>query len=571
MSINIGPAADEDVAPRITVIGVGGAGGNAIANMIDAEIEGVDFIVANTDAQSLSSSPAERRIQLGPDITGGLGAGARPEVGKAAAEETVADIEEALEGVNMCFIAAGMGGGTGTGAAPVIAEAARRMGVLTVGVVTKPFLFEGTRRMRAAEAGIAELQKHVDTLIVIPNQNLFLVAKAETTFKEAFQLADEVLQQGVRSITDLMVMPGLINLDFADVRSVMSEMGKAMMGTGEGEGENRALDAAQQAIANPLLDGVSMAGAKGVIISIIGGEDMKLLEVDEAANHIRELVDEDANIIWGSAFNPDLDGKIRVSVVATGIEPGSAASQDRGQSGAALGGGLGAGFGGGRAPKRPVLELPGESELEAPTVPTPAKHGPSEPELSIAAELPEQTGDEPEEDYAEEEDYSEPFDLTGMQAGDDMGEPEDEDVDDIVDPLAGLRADDAEEDEDAFDLTADYADYSDADDGMTEGKANGADGDILADADRLAAADEPVAPRLGERRRGLLGDASPGSSEDAPAGRSGGGGSGAGGSTLFERMANLSRSSARDEDDDEDDEDSTALSIPRFITSQKNQ
>ncbi len=263
---------------------------------------------------------AEHRIQLGPDITQGLGAGSRPEVGRAAAEETVEEIERALEDVNMVFIAAGMGGGTGTGAAPVIAETARRMGVLTVGVVTKPFLFEGTRRMRAAEAGIEELQKHVDTLIVIPNQNLFLVAKAETTFKEAFQLADEVLQQGVRSITDLMVMPGLINLDFADVRSVMGEMGKAMMGTGEGEGHNRALEAAERAIANPLLDGVSMQGAKGVIISIIGGEDMKLLEVDEAANHIRELVDPEANIIWGSAFNPDLEGKIRVSVVATGIE-----------------------------------------------------------------------------------------------------------------------------------------------------------------------------------------------------------------------------------------------------------
>ena len=322
MSINIGPDPSDDLRPRITVIGVGGAGGNAIANMMEADIEGVDFIVANTDAQSLSTSPAEHRIQLGPESTGGLGAGARPELGKAAAEETVDQIEEALEGVNMCFIAAGMGGGTGTGAAPVIAEAARRKNVLTVGVVTKPFLFEGTRRMRAADAGIEELQRHVDTLIVIPNQNLFLIAKPETTFKEAFRMADEVLQQGVRSITDLMVMPGLINLDFADVKSVMEEMGKAMMGTGEAEGDNRAREAAEQAIANPLLDGVSMAGAKGVIISIIGGEDMKLLEVDEAANHIRDLVDEDANIIWGSAFNPNLEGKIRVSVVATGIDDG---------------------------------------------------------------------------------------------------------------------------------------------------------------------------------------------------------------------------------------------------------
>ncbi len=320
MSINIGPPAVDELRPRITVIGVGGAGGNAIANMINAEIEGVDFVVANTDAQSLNASIAEHRIQLGPEITQGLGAGSRPEVGKAAAEETIIQIERALEGVHMCFIAAGMGGGTGTGAAPVIAEVARRKGVLTVGVVTKPFLFEGIRRMKSAEAGIEELGRHVDTLIVIPNQNLFLVAKAETTFKEAFQLADEVLQQGVRSITDLMVMPGLINLDFADVRSVMAEMGKAMMGTGEGSGENRALEAAEKAIANPLLDGVSMRGAKGVIISIIGGDDMKLLEVDEAANHIRELVDPNANIIWGSAFNPDLQGKIRVSVVATGIE-----------------------------------------------------------------------------------------------------------------------------------------------------------------------------------------------------------------------------------------------------------
>src|SRR6218665_1082053 len=320
MSINIGPPAIEELRPRIVVIGVGGAGGNAIANMIQAQIEGVDFVVANTDAQALNNSIAEHRIQLGPDITKGLGAGSRPEVGRAAAEETLAEIERALDGVHMCFIAAGMGGGTGTGAAPIIAKAARDKGVLTVGVVTKPFLFEGSRRMGSAEAGIEELQKHVDTLIVIPNQNLFLVAKAETTFKEAFTLADEVVQQGVRSITDLMVMPGLINLDFADVRSVMGEMGKAMMGTGEGEGQNRALEAAERAIANPLLDGVSMQGAKGVIISITGGDDMKLLEVDEAANHIRELVDPNANIIWGSAFNPDLQGKIRVSVVATGIE-----------------------------------------------------------------------------------------------------------------------------------------------------------------------------------------------------------------------------------------------------------
>jgi cell division protein FtsZ len=320
MSIDfIRPEVDE-LRPRISVIGVGGAGGNAIANMIKSDVQGVDFLVANTDAQALNSSEADQRIQLGLKITQGLGAGSRPEIGKAAAEETIADIEKALEGAHMCFIAAGMGGGTGTGAAPVIAKAARDRGILTVGVVTKPFSFEGTRRGRAADAGIEELQQHVDTLIVIPNQNLFRIANPNTTFKEAFQMADEVLQQGVRGITDLMVMPGLINLDFADVRSVMGEMGKAMMGTGEASGDNRAIEAAEQAIANPLLDGVSMKGAKGVIISITGGEDMRLMEVDEAANHIKELVDPDANIIWGSAFNNDLEGKIRVSVVATGID-----------------------------------------------------------------------------------------------------------------------------------------------------------------------------------------------------------------------------------------------------------
>ena len=320
MSIEIGPPHVDELKPRIAVIGVGGGGGNAIANMIAAAVEGVDFIVANTDAQALNASPADRRIQLGPRITEGLGAGSRPEIGRAAAEETIAALDEALAGTHMCFIAAGMGGGTGTGAAPVIAKAARDKGILTVGVVTKPFTFEGSRRARSADAGIEELQKHVDTLIVIPNQNLFLIANPNTTFKEAFQMADEVLQQGVRGITDLMVMPGLINLDFADVRSVMSEMGKAMMGTGEAEGDGRALQAAEKAIANPLLDGVSMKGAKGVIVSITGGDDMRLMEVDEAANHIRELVDPDANIIWGSAFNDELQGKIRVSVVATGID-----------------------------------------------------------------------------------------------------------------------------------------------------------------------------------------------------------------------------------------------------------
>jgi cell division protein FtsZ len=320
MSIEFMPPEVDELRPRISVIGVGGAGGNAIANMMASQVQGVDFIVANTDAQALNASPAERRIQLGLRITQGLGAGSRPEIGRAAAEEAMEQIDRALEGAHMCFVAAGMGGGTGTGAAPVIAKAARDKGILTVGVVTKPFSFEGSRRSKSADAGIEELQKHVDTLIVIPNQNLFLIANANTTFKEAFQMADEVLQQGVRGITDLMVMPGLINLDFADVRSVMGEMGKAMMGTGEAEGDGRAIEAAEKAIANPLLDGVSMKGAKGVIISITGGDDMRLMEVDEAANHIKELVDPDANIIWGSAFNNDLEGKIRVSVVATGIE-----------------------------------------------------------------------------------------------------------------------------------------------------------------------------------------------------------------------------------------------------------
>jgi cell division protein FtsZ len=319
MSIDFIRPEVEELRPRISVIGVGGAGGNAIANMIQADVQGVDFIVANTDAQALNHSLADRKIQLGLRITQGLGAGSRPEIGKAAAEEAINEIEQALDGAHMCFIAAGMGGGTGTGAAPIIAKAARDRGILTVGVVTKPFAFEGLRRGRSADAGISELQQHVDTLIVIPNQNLFRIANPNTTFKEAFMMADEVLQQGVRGITDLMVMPGLINLDFADVRSVMSEMGKAMMGTGEAAGDNRAIEAAEQAISNPLLDGVSMKGAKGVIISITGGEDMRLMEVDEAANHIRELVDPDANIIWGSAFNNNLDGKIRVSVVATGI------------------------------------------------------------------------------------------------------------------------------------------------------------------------------------------------------------------------------------------------------------
>ena len=305
--------------PKLTVIGVGGAGGNAVNNMIRAELEGVDFVVANTDAQALSFSKSERRIQLGANLTQGLGAGSRPEIGRAAAEEALEEIIAALDGSHMAFVAAGMGGGTGTGAAPIIARAAKELGVLTVGVVTKPFQFEGAHRLRQAEAGIEDLEQYVDTLIVIPNQNLFRIANEKTTFADAFAMADEVLYSGVRGVTDLMVMPGLINLDFADIRTVMSEMGKAMMGTGEAEGERRALDAAEAAIANPLLDDTSMKGAKGVLINITGGMDITLFEVDEAANRIRAEVDQDAYIIVGSAFDAQLEGKMRVSVVATGI------------------------------------------------------------------------------------------------------------------------------------------------------------------------------------------------------------------------------------------------------------
>ncbi|MGE0660901.1 MAG: cell division protein FtsZ, partial [Reyranellaceae bacterium] len=314
------PQREPDMKPRITVIGVGGAGGNAVNNMISASIEGVEFVVANTDAQSLAQSLADRRLQLGKTITQGLGAGARPDVGRAAAEETIAEIVEHLQGSNMVFVAAGMGGGTGTGAAPVIAAAAREAGILTVGVVTKPFQFEGNHRMRTAEAGILELEKYVDTLIIIPNQNLFRVANEKTTFADAFKMADDVLCTGVRGVTDLMVMPGLINLDFADIRTVMGEMGKAMMGTGQAEGENRAREAAEAAISNPLLEDASMKGAKGVLINITGGLDMTLMEVDEAANRIRDEVDPDANIIFGSTFDQSMQGTMRVSVVATGIQ-----------------------------------------------------------------------------------------------------------------------------------------------------------------------------------------------------------------------------------------------------------
>jgi len=313
----------DEMRPRITVIGVGGAGGNAVANMVRSDVKGVNFIAANTDAQALQASPAARILQLGRKTTQGLGAGSRAELGRAAAEESLPEIEKALEGAHMCFIAAGLGGGTGTGAAPVIARAARDRGILTVGVVTKPFGFEGRRRAETAERGLEELARHVDTLIVIPNQNLFRIANADTTFKDAFDLADEVLQQGVRGITDLIVTPGLINLDFADIRTIMANMGKAMMGAGEATGDDRAIRAAEQAIANPLLD-EALKGARGLIISVTGGDDMRLMEVDEVASHIKDLVDPEADIIWGSAFDPALEGRIRVSVVATGIDTAAA-------------------------------------------------------------------------------------------------------------------------------------------------------------------------------------------------------------------------------------------------------
>ncbi|NVJ97384.1 MAG: cell division protein FtsZ [Alphaproteobacteria bacterium] len=322
MSIDFEHTELTELTPKIAVVGVGGAGCNAVNNMIRAQLQGVDFVVANTDAQALANAEADNRIQLGVQITQGLGAGAQPKIGQAAAEEATDSIDEMLNGCHMAFITAGMGGGTGTGAAPVIARRARERGILTVGVVTKPFQFEGGRRMKIADAGISELAQHVDTLIIIPNQNLFRVANERTTFADAFNMADEVLHSGVRGITDLMVMPGLINLDFADVRTVMSEMGKAMMGTGEAEGEMRAQEAAAAAISNPLLEEASLQGAKGVIINVTGGMDMTLYEVDEAVNMVREQVDPDALIVFGSAFNHDLEGKLRVSVVATGIEGG---------------------------------------------------------------------------------------------------------------------------------------------------------------------------------------------------------------------------------------------------------
>jgi cell division protein FtsZ len=508
MSINIGPPVVDELKPKIAVIGVGGAGGNAIANMINARVEGVDFVVANTDAQALNSSPAEFRIQLGPDITQGLGAGSRPEVGRAAAEETLEQVKAALSGAHMCFIAAGMGGGTGTGAAPVIARAAREMNILTVGVVTKPFLFEGQRRMRSADAGIAELQEHVDTLIVIPNQNLFLVANPNTTFKEAFLLADEVLQQGVRGITDLMVMPGLINLDFADVRSVMHEMGKAMMGTGEADGDGRALEAAERAIANPLLDGVSMQGAKGVIISITGGDDMRLMEVDEAANYIRELVDPDANIIWGSAFNENLNGKIRVSVVATGIDQDSAPSERRARSFT---------FDQMSRPT-PVTEAEAAAVVEEPaatTAPAAMHFGSAEQSFEQAAdELVLDGAEEPEEEAYEE--------VAGFASLSDMAHDNN-------------HAGDDETDED-----------------------EAGDDDLLELSESHVAAQEPASSGPADTS-----DLSPEPARPAPRVSTGGG-------TLFERMTSLSRGLSKSDDQEEDDAASPGLNIPRFLDRQSN-
>ncbi len=390
MSINLKAPELRELKPRIIVCGVGGAGGNAVNNMIVSGLSGVDFVVANTDAQALTSSRAERIIQMGLQVTEGLGAGSKPEVGRAAAEEALEEIRDHLAGAHMAFVTAGMGGGTGTGAAPVIARVAREMGILTVGVVTKPFHFEGGRRMRLAEGGIDELQKCVDTLIVIPNQNLFRVANEKTTFADAFAMADQVLYSGVACITDLMVKEGLINLDFADVRSIMSEMGKAMMGTGEATGEKRAVMAAEAAIANPLLDETSMKGARGLLISITGGNDLTLYEVDEAASRIRGEVDEEANIILGATFDAALDGVVRVSVVATGIDQASiekiasipsapradVASRPRAVAPRALPTPIAAESGVEAAPAVPAVATPaGEDEVEVrPAAPKPAPY-----------------------------------------------------------------------------------------------------------------------------------------------------------------------------------------------------
>jgi cell division protein FtsZ len=530
MSIEFLAPEVEELKPRISVIGVGGAGGNAIANMIENQVQGVDFIVANTDAQALNAASAERRIQLGLKITQGLGAGSRPEIGRAAAEEAIDQVERALEGSHMCFIAAGMGGGTGTGAAPVIAKAARDRGILTVGVVTKPFSFEGSRRMKSAEAGIAELQKHVDTLIVIPNQNLFLIANASTTFKEAFSMADEVLQQGVRGITDLMVMPGLINLDFADVRTVMSEMGKAMMGTGEAEGDNRAIQAAEKAISNPLLDGVSMKGAKGVIVSIVGGEDMRLMEVDEAASHIKELVDPDANIIWGSAFNPQLEGRIRVSVVATGIEADAAVAPE---------------------PAR-VFSFPTSRKSETPkkVAPAPAP----EPAVEVAAEEPviELTAPivEPIAEVAEVEP------LIEITAEPEVAEVAPEPVMDLSEPMVEETSEPSPfatsvyQDDEVLELQSPTAEEAAEEELVL---------DASAEAEETPAVEEAAPAESEAPSRWLTSDTAAEPDRPAPRVASTGG-------TLFERMSNIARGAAKADQDGAD-----PLDIPRFLNRQNNQ
>lgn len=380
--INISvPESENLLKPRIVVFGVGGAGSNAINNMIRLGLDGIEFVSANTDAQALSSNLAPKKLQLGVTVTRGLGAGARPDVGRAAAEEQLDEINAFLDGAHMAFITAGMGGGTGTGAAPVIAKAARERGILTVGVVTRPFQFEGAVRGRSAEQGIQALQQYVDTLIIIPNQNLFNVANDKTTFADAFKMADDVLYQGVRGVTDLIMTPGQINLDFADIRSVMSEMGKAMMGTGEAEGDNRAHQAAEMAINNPLLDDASIKGARGVLINITGGADLTLFEVEEAANRIRDEVDPDANIIFGTALDENMTGKIRISVVATGIDMqvdrqvgGGNATNVVAIAGAPVGTNAGSNGGFGAAPVQTVARsaagsLFGSAQVQAQTTP----------------------------------------------------------------------------------------------------------------------------------------------------------------------------------------------------------
>ncbi len=406
------PPKTTELKPRIVVFGVGGAGGNAVNNMVEAGLEGVEFVAANTDAQQLSFAKTDRRIQLGVQVTQGLGAGAHPEIGMSAAEESTPEIGEHLDGAHMVFITAGMGGGTGTGAAPIIAKCARERGILTVGVVTKPFHFEGRHRMRLAEAGIAEMQRYVDTLIVIPNQNLFRVANEQTTFAEAFGLADQVLHSGVRSITDLMVLPGLINLDFADVRTVMTEMGKAMMGTGEATGEARALQAAQNAIQNPLLDEVSLKGAKAVLVNVTGGLDMTLLEVDEAANAISDQVDPDGNIIFGAAFDPSLDGVIRVSVVATGMDGASIAAIEH-------------------TPRRETQAVAAPAEAAA-VAPEPETWMAEEADTEIEAEEPALFEDEPRAQPS-------------LSLDADEAQPQSGVIKRIVDPMA---AEDGDEDDD---------------------------------------------------------------------------------------------------------------------------